>query len=64
CEPECPWEAIFEDSAVPDVFKDDIELNVRMTDSKDLFRVPEAEERDRPTPEQIAENKKKWGFEG
>src|SRR5215472_11838530 len=24
CEPECPWQAIFEEPAVPDVFKDDI----------------------------------------
>ena len=27
CEPECPWEAIFEDSAVPEPLKDDIALN-------------------------------------
>jgi len=26
CEPECPWEAIFEEPAVPEVFKDDIAL--------------------------------------
>ena len=31
CVPECPWEAIFEeDKLVPDVFKDDIELNSRI----------------------------------
>ncbi|MFQ5457934.1 MAG: ferredoxin family protein [Myxococcota bacterium] len=64
CEPECPWEAIFEDSAVPDAFKDDIELNNRITGSKDSFQVPEAGEKDRPTPEQVAENKRKWGLEG
>ena len=23
CEPECPWEAIFEDEQVPDVFQED-----------------------------------------
>ena len=27
CEPECPWQAIFEEPAVPDVFKDDIAPN-------------------------------------
>ena len=63
CEPECPWEAIFEDSAVPDLFKEDTELNARIVDSKDSFQVPEAGEKDRPTPEEIAENKKKWGLE-
>ncbi|MFW6052050.1 MAG: 4Fe-4S dicluster domain-containing protein [Myxococcota bacterium] len=63
CEPECPWEAIFEDVAVPDVFKDDIELNAKMMDEKDDFQVPEHVEKPRPTPEQVAENKKKWGME-
>jgi len=29
CEPECPWQAIFEDEQVPDIFQTDIELNVR-----------------------------------
>src|SRR5271169_4158619 len=27
CEPECPWQAIFEEPAVPEVLKDDIALN-------------------------------------
>ena len=27
CEPECPWGAIFEDAAVPDIFKEDTEIN-------------------------------------
>jgi ferredoxin len=27
CEPECPWQAIFEEPAVPEVFNDDIALN-------------------------------------
>jgi hypothetical protein len=29
---------------------------------KEDFRVPEEEEKPRPTPEQIAANKEKWGL--
>lgn len=64
CEPECPWEAIFEDEQVPDVFKDDIALNAKIVDEKDLFQVPEKEDKPQPTPEQVAENKRKWGYSG
>ena len=35
CEPECPWEAIFEDEQVPDIFHDDIALNAKCVDEKD-----------------------------
>ena len=27
CEPECPWQAIFEEAAAPELFNDDIGLN-------------------------------------
>ena len=64
CEPECPWEAIFQDEQVPEVFKDDTTLNAKMVDFKDKFEVPEVEEKEAPTPEQITENKAKWGFTG
>ncbi len=64
CEPECPWEAIFEDAQVPDVFEEDTALNAKTLDCKDEFRVPEVEDKPRPTPEQIATNKEKWGFGG
>src|SRR5438046_1373401 len=47
-EPECPWEAIFEGEAVPDVFKDDIALNARTVERPDDFAVPEVVER--PVP--------------
>src|SRR5439155_249167 len=30
CEPECPWNAIFEEVAVPEVFKDDTPLNYKI----------------------------------
>ena len=62
CEPECPWEAIFEDERVPGVFQPDIALNAAILDSKDDFQVPEVKEQDKPTPEQVAENKAKWNY--
>ena len=62
CEPECPWEAIFEDEQVPSVFQDDVALNARMLEAKDQFAVPEVGEKPKPTPEQIEENKAKWGY--
>ena len=64
CEPECPWEAIFEDEQVPDVFTDDTPLNAKILDAKDDFAVPEVEEQDKPSTEQIEGNKQKWGYTG
>ena len=62
CEPECPWEAIFEDERVPDVFADDTPLNAKILDEKDSFVVPEVEDKDKPSPEEVQANKAKWGF--
>ena len=62
CEPACPWEAIFQDEAVPAVFADDTELNVRCDDERDSFAVAEEKDNDKPTPEQITANKEKWGY--
>jgi ferredoxin len=62
CEPECPWEAIFEEAGVPSVFADDIPLNYAMKDHKDAFQVPKTESKPHPTPEQVDANKKKWGY--
>ena len=64
CEPECPWEAIYEDEQVPEVFSDDTPLNAKIVDVRDQFEVPEKEDVDPPSAEQIAENKAKWGFDG
>jgi len=63
CEPECPWEAIFEDAEVPAVFADDVALNARSVAAKADFAVPEVEEKPPPTPEQVRENKRKWGYD-
>jgi ferredoxin len=62
CEPECPWEAIFEDEQVPEVFSKDIELNANIVERRDEFVVPERGELDPPTPEEVEENRKKWGY--
>jgi ferredoxin len=64
CEPECPWEAIFEDEQVPTVFESDIELNAKIVDIRDQFEVPDKPETDTPTPEDVEANKKKWGYDG
>ena len=63
CEPECPWEAIFEDEQVPTVFEEDTAINARIVDERDDFIVPEREDTDVPTPDQIGENKAKWGYD-
>ena len=63
CEPECPWQAIFEEPAVPDVLKDDVDLNHAMLDIMDQFKVKAFVQKEHPTTEQIAENKKKWGLD-
>ncbi len=64
CEPECPWEAIFEDEQVPEIFQEDISINAKIIDFKDQFSVPDVEEKDKPTPEQVEANKEKWGYGG
>jgi ferredoxin len=62
CEPECPWEAIYEDEQVPAVFQDDVGLNAQVADDKEGFAVPETGDNETPTPDQITENKSKWGL--
>ena len=64
CEPECPWEAIFEDEQVPSVFAEDVALNALIVEHKDAFKVPEVVEKAKPDSDQIEENKKKWGYTG
>ncbi|MDC0292308.1 ferredoxin family protein [Candidatus Binatia bacterium] len=64
CEPECPWQAIYEEVAVPEVFTDDTPLNYKMIDDMDNFEVKEQEKTDHPSEDAIEENKKKWGLTG
>ena len=41
CEPACPWEAIFEEDAVPGVFSDDVPLNYKVMERRpgDIVKV-------------------------
>ncbi len=64
CEPACPWEAIFEGDAVPDVFAEDTPLNARSDTERDLFEVAENIEKPQPSADEIAANKKKWEYSG
>ncbi len=61
CEPECPWEAIFEDASVPGVFKEDIAINADLGNSDDK-QVPARGDHESPSPEQVSANKQKWGY--
>lgn len=62
CEPECPWQAIFEEVAVPGLFADDTKLNYKMMDSSDDFARKKVEKKEHPSAEQVEANKKKWGL--
>lgn len=60
CEPECPWEAIFKDDAVPELFAADLAVNRQIIGAPRI--VPQREAKPTPTPEQVRENKQKWGL--
>ena len=49
---------------MPEVLQEDIAINAKILDAKDDFSVPDVEEKPKPTPEQIEENKQKWGYSG
>ena len=61
CEPACPWEAIFPEDEVPEVFEDDTPLNYKMADFEDDFEVQEEVDHEQPDPDEVAANKQKWG---
>ena len=61
CVPECPWEAIFPNEEVPDVFQGDIELNAKIMGQSRI--VPERPaDMTTPTPEEVQANKEKKGY--
>lgn len=63
CEPECPWQAIFEESAVPGAFADDTKLNYAIQKDQASFEVRKHEQHPKPTADQIEANKRKWGWQ-
>jgi ferredoxin len=62
CEPACPWEAIFDANSVPAPFADDTPLNARCDSERDAFETAKHEEKHKPSPDEVAANKKKWGL--
>src|SRR5215468_3522389 len=63
CEPECPWEAIYEQDAVPVAFTDDIALNAISAERASEFTAPDSKQATPPTPAQVEANKRRWGVE-
>ena len=64
CEPECPWQAIFEEAAVPEVFTPDTPLNYKIMQGMSEFEVAKHEQKPKPSAEEIDTNKRKWGWTG
>lgn len=62
CEPECPWQAIFEEEAVPSIFKDDIAFNNKIEGVAERVVPRRPDDKPGPTPDEINANKKKWGY--
>lgn len=61
CEPECPWDAIFELDDVPALFHDDIALNRRTVDYPDEYEVPTELSPPRiPELAAVQANKERW----
>lgn len=63
CEPECPWEAIFEEEFVPPELAPDIAMNAQVVEHRSAFEVPDEPAKSRlPAPEEVADNRLKWGL--
>ena len=64
CVPECPFEAIYDESDVPEAFRADIELNARAHGRPEGFHVPTARLSRGATEAEIAANRARWGPTG
>lgn len=62
CEPACPWQAIFEDVAVPNVFAPDTALNASIVGVAERAVPTRDDNQESPAPEAVLANKKKWGY--
>lgn len=62
CEAECPWEAIFQDQDLPDLFQEDRDLNSKITRALEERSVPKKRDKPVPSHEQVEENKNRWGY--
>jgi len=61
CVPECPWQAIFANEEVPEIFAADIELNAKIVDQPRIVPERPADQK-MPTPAEVEENKVKRGY--
>jgi ferredoxin len=57
CEPACPWEAIYQDEAVPKEFKEFIELNALIQGQTEIEQTPH-EEKPAPSPAGLQKTEK------
>jgi ferredoxin len=62
CLPECPWDAISREEDVPELFSDDVALNALSAERPSEFHVPVERLSKRPTPDEVDENKLRWGL--
>jgi ferredoxin len=60
CEPECPWEAIFDEDDVATRFQEDIELNALSAVRREEFQVPLERLRRGASPSEVLANKLRW----
>jgi ferredoxin len=58
CEPECPWEAIYQDAEVPEEFQQSIEINTRIAAQEEI-ETPHTS-KPQPTAEEVDENRRAW----
>lgn len=71
CEPECPWEAIYEELEVPEAIAPDIATNALCETERERFEVAQLQRdehgrllhRRQPTRDEVATNKQRWGLE-
>lgn len=70
CEPECPWQAIFEDREMPDLLAEDAALNAKIVQHPEQFCVAcldrsadgHPHHSSQPTKEQVRANRAKYGL--
>ena len=61
CEPECPWEAIFDEGSIPSGFEDDVPLNALTVARPDEFHVPvDRLARRAPSRDEVEDNRRRW----
>ena len=64
CEPACPWEAIFEDKEVPEIFEEDTQLNAQIFEDHDEseFTLEVTPIKRGPTADEVEANRQHWGY--